>query len=196
MYLGTISFDASSSNSIYGNSNTVQPQSVKVLYYVVIATSTKTQIQVDLDNIATDLNGKADVDLTNINASCKALDGQWVDSNIQLANAVASPTTETSYSLANYLPNDGYNYEILCAGSVTTGTTSGNFARLAVKSDLLTNAAYVCGAITRTSSSEQAYGSCIIPVGAGRSVTLSSWTSNTGTYTLYIRGYRRIGTNS
>lgn len=34
-------------------------------YYIVIATSTKTDIQVDIDAIATDLNGKADVDLTN-----------------------------------------------------------------------------------------------------------------------------------
>ena len=36
-----------------------------VYYYVVIATSTKTDIQVDIDEIATDLNGKADTDLTN-----------------------------------------------------------------------------------------------------------------------------------
>ena len=34
-------------------------------YYIVIATSTKTDIQVDIDEIATDLNEKADVDLTN-----------------------------------------------------------------------------------------------------------------------------------
>jgi hypothetical protein len=34
-------------------------------YYIVIATSTKTDIQVDIDEIATDLNGKADVDLSN-----------------------------------------------------------------------------------------------------------------------------------
>lgn len=60
-------FDASRSNPIYGNSTTVQPQSIKVLYYIVIATSTKTIIQVDIDEIATDLNGKADVDLTNVN---------------------------------------------------------------------------------------------------------------------------------
>lgn len=33
--------------------------------YLVIATSTKTDIEVDIDEIATDLNGKADVDLTN-----------------------------------------------------------------------------------------------------------------------------------
>jgi hypothetical protein len=38
-------------------------------YYIVIATSTKTDIQVDIDEIATDLNGKADTDLTNTTPS-------------------------------------------------------------------------------------------------------------------------------
>lgn len=59
-------FNASASNSIYNNSNTVQPQTILGLIYIVIANSTKTQIQVDIDEIATDLNGKADVDLTNV----------------------------------------------------------------------------------------------------------------------------------
>lgn len=64
---GTIvTLDASNSNSIYGNSSTVQPQAIKVLYYIVVATTTKTEIEVDIDEIATDLNGKADVDLTNV----------------------------------------------------------------------------------------------------------------------------------
>lgn len=35
-------------------------------WYIVVATSTKTDIEVDIDEIATDLNGKADVDLTNV----------------------------------------------------------------------------------------------------------------------------------
>lgn len=58
-------FDASLSNAIYGNSETVQPQTIKGLLYIVVATSVKTDIEVDIDNIATDLNGKADVDLIN-----------------------------------------------------------------------------------------------------------------------------------
>jgi hypothetical protein len=62
---GIASIDASRSSSIYGNSNTVQPQTIKVLYYIVIATSTKTNIQVDIDEVTTDLNGKADNDLSN-----------------------------------------------------------------------------------------------------------------------------------
>lgn len=40
--------------------NTVQPQTIKAFYYIVIANSTKTDIQVDIDEIATDLNDKVD----------------------------------------------------------------------------------------------------------------------------------------
>lgn len=66
---GRINIDLSRSSSIYGNSDTVQPQSIKVLYYIVIANSTKTEIEVDIDNITTDLNGKADRDLSNVSSS-------------------------------------------------------------------------------------------------------------------------------
>lgn len=72
-----LQMDASSSSSVYGNSNTVQPQAIKVLYYIVVATSTKTQIQVDIDEIATDLNGKADVDLTNVNNAGTSKGAGW-----------------------------------------------------------------------------------------------------------------------
>ena len=37
-----------------------------IYQYIVIANSTKTEIEVDIDEIATDLNGKADVDLSNV----------------------------------------------------------------------------------------------------------------------------------
>ena len=70
-YNNTINLDASLSSSIYGNSSTVQPQAIKVLYYIVVATTTKTDIEVDIDEIATDLNGKADVDLTNLSNTGK-----------------------------------------------------------------------------------------------------------------------------
>ena len=60
-------FDASRSSSIYGNSSTVQPQAIKVLYYIVIATSAKQDIEIDIDKVATDLNNKAGTDLVNIN---------------------------------------------------------------------------------------------------------------------------------
>lgn len=62
----SLAFDASRSSAIYGNSNTVQPQTIKAYIYIVIATLTKTNIEVDIDEIATDLAGKADKDLANI----------------------------------------------------------------------------------------------------------------------------------
>lgn len=54
-------FDASRSSSVYGNSNTIQPQTIKAFYYIVIANAVKNGISVDIDEIATDLNNKADL---------------------------------------------------------------------------------------------------------------------------------------
>ena len=64
---GRIVFMASLYNPIYGSSHTVQPQTVKYYYYIVISNVTKTDIEVNIDNIATDLNNKADKDAANIN---------------------------------------------------------------------------------------------------------------------------------
>lgn len=65
------------SNAIYGNSSTVQPQAIKVFYYIIIATSVKTDIQVNLDEVATDLNGKADTSLSNVNFTGTATGSSW-----------------------------------------------------------------------------------------------------------------------
>lgn len=84
----TIGFDASrkwtgsTSEAEYGdnsieNSSTVQPQSIKVLYYIVVANTQKTEIQVDIDNIATELNGKADVSLSNVNSTGSSTGAGW-----------------------------------------------------------------------------------------------------------------------
>jgi hypothetical protein len=53
-------FDASESNPIYGNSDTVQPQAIKGYMYIVIATGTKTQVEIDVDNVSVELNNKID----------------------------------------------------------------------------------------------------------------------------------------
>jgi hypothetical protein len=43
----------SSANPIYGNSTTVQPQSIKVLYYIVIASSITNELNLDVADMAT-----------------------------------------------------------------------------------------------------------------------------------------------
>lgn len=62
----TLNLDASRSNSIYGNSNTIQPQAIKYYFYIVLGTVSKTQIQIDIDNVMTDLANKADKDFSNV----------------------------------------------------------------------------------------------------------------------------------
>ena len=57
--------DASRSSAVYGNSTTVQPQTTKGFFYIVVGTISKTDIEVNIDNVVTDLNNKADVDLSN-----------------------------------------------------------------------------------------------------------------------------------
>ena len=69
-------FDASRCSSVYSGNGTdtkIHEQAINVLYYIVIATSTKTEIEVDIDEITTDLNGKADVDLSNTNNTAKIM---------------------------------------------------------------------------------------------------------------------------
>ena len=69
-----VGFDASRSSSIYGNSTTVQPQSIKVLYYIVIASSITNELNLDVADLE---RSKADTDLSNVNARGTSLASGW-----------------------------------------------------------------------------------------------------------------------
>lgn len=86
-----ILLDASRSSAIYGNSTTVQPQTIKVYYYIVIANSYQTPTGVQISKVATDLNGKV-----NLNSSWGMPTGQYIDLTLG-----ASGTAYTA-------PADGY----------------------------------------------------------------------------------------
>ena len=88
-------FDASLSNSIYGNSTTVQPQSIKGFIYIVMGTFPKSSAVVNLDNVATDLNSKTTAEQAAHAAMPKV--SVYVD--------VESPTA-TGYEYT--APADGY----------------------------------------------------------------------------------------
>lgn len=86
-----IGFDASLLSTIYGNSTTVQPQTIKAFVYIVVANSSKTDIQVDIDEIATDLNNKAGTDLANVTNTGKVLmSGMGLPSNKALTFTVGA----------------------------------------------------------------------------------------------------------
>ena len=100
-------------------------------YYVVIATTTKTSIEVDIDEIATDLNGKADVDLSNctkphiVETYENGTSGYTVYSNglceqwgflVNLAGA----NTWTEVALLKTYKDANYNASVTNAGSAAT----------------------------------------------------------------------------
>lgn len=86
--------------------------SVDGYYYIVIATSTKTDIQVDIDQIATDLNGKADVDLTN----CTNIANIKMAHNAMPSNTYIDLTLGASGSTYT-APADGWFYVNKIAGA-------------------------------------------------------------------------------
>ena len=196
-----VDLDASNSNSIYGNSNTVQPQAIKVLYYIVVSTTTKTSIDVDIDEIATDLNGKADVDLLNINASCKPIDGQWVKADTIIASSVTANnnTGVLEYSLSSYLPNDNYNYEVIFTAWGKGGASnSGAYCYLFTDlvGEIVNDVSYTAH-IFRASGTAEASGAVILPVGTGRKLKMYCTNNSNATITtIRAIGYRRIGTNA
>lgn len=70
---GNLSFDASNSNPIYSDSaTTIDTDAVKVYYYIVLGTVSKTQIQIDIDNVMADVANKADKDFSNVTAPVQA----------------------------------------------------------------------------------------------------------------------------
>lgn len=163
--------DASRSSSIYGNSSTVQPQTVKVLYYIVVANSYKTEIQVDIDEIATDLNSKADVDLTNTNNQAKIL----MASMGLPSNTVTSLSTGTSNTTYTAPANGYFNVQL------TTGSNSGNTMSHVERSD---------GLRLFGTSSNYANGGVLMPVLKGQKIKV--WYQSNVTfskiYFIYAKG--------
>lgn len=183
-----IGFDASHSSSIYGNSSTVQPQSIKVLYYIVIANSTKTDIQVDIDEIATDLNGKADVDLTNINSSCKAMDGQWIVENQAIRSSASISTGTYTFDVSTMLPNDNYKYAVTIYLSVSTNSTNATQV-------LLNDTYFFAGDAYSTTNMEVKTTIGDVVIDSTRTLKVQVNIQSVDSLGIYATKYRRIGTN-
>ena len=130
--LANLTFDASRSNPIYGNSTTVQPQTIKAFIYIVIATSAKTDIQVDIDEIATDLNGKADTDLSNCTrphiVETYSNGFSWYrvysDGWCEQGGCVQPSSSTLNYQVVFIKPFINNNYNIaICANSIDAWTS-------------------------------------------------------------------------
>lgn len=98
-------FKASRYNPIYGRSTTVQQQAIKALFYICVATTAKTDIEVDIDNIATDLNnklsksggditGRTTIAATDLIVTATATNGAGVHNSIFRGKSLGSSITE------------------------------------------------------------------------------------------------------
>ena len=130
-FISNESFDASRSSSIYGNSTTVQPQTIKCYYYIVIATSTKTDIQIDIDEVVNDisrivsnLDTKLDTDGSNIDSafSTSLVDSLSNNAKSSFSNLAMPSTTYIDLTWSNSAtytaPADGW---FIVAGSFGEG---------------------------------------------------------------------------
>lgn len=136
------SFDASRSSSIYGNSTTVQPQAIKVLYYIVIATYVKTDIEVDIDEVMTDLNGKADIadvwtPSTSTQAQKEMIIG-WSIPDYSTAISLSGSRFTATYKcwIVGYSNISGGGEQILYVNGVEVAREAGDYADLQIPLDV------------------------------------------------------------
>ena len=193
----------SKQTTLSSSSTDIQIPSAKCVYDNLLLKADTTLSNVSsIDSnsaVQTALDGKANTSLSNLDSTGQAvIDGQWVGVNHTiLANPTTAPTSDLpEIDLSSYLPNDNYAYEVLLMGAVGTGTTSGNQTRIILQSSIITDSYYMVSAQTRSTSSVTAYGCCVLPIGSDKELKVMGYASNTGAISLYLRGYRRIGTNS
>lgn len=124
------------------------------------------------------------------------VDGRWVGTSYGIvSNTGFAANKSATYDLSNYLPNDGYNYEVLFSLQAQTGATSGYEVNLSLGTDIAPGFIITKG-VTRASARISCVGTATVPVGRARQVTIKQWS----TYPCDIIsfdavGYRRIGTN-
>ena len=178
------SIDASRSSSIYGNSTTVQPESIALRFFVVVATGAINQSELDWSQYMAGLQGKLNVDCSNLSeAGKKVFDGQWV--SIETTTLLSIKTGTSTVDLSEHLPSDNNNYEImlLCALDAPNGVAA------FISSEILPNKMRVCAPV-----SDRSLNTVNFPIGQNRELTIEiSGTANAVSFEMY--GYRRLGTN-
>ena len=111
------SFDASRSSAIYGRSTTVQPQTIKVLYYIVTMNGVKESVEIDVDdifNLVDDISDEIDVISGEI--------ANQPDSSMSNVNS-----TGTSKSAGWAMPSTTYSNLSWVSGQEYTAPANGLF---------------------------------------------------------------------
>lgn len=135
---------------------------------------------------------------TALQANSTVIDGQWVENTIQLANGETLPdSTNIVYDLINLgcLPADAttYQYEIYLDCILYGSATSGEFSNLQVSAGVFSSR--MCYVISRGAALRSS-NSATLPVSTLAKLNVIGVANNKGTFSLWFKGYRRIGTNT
>lgn len=124
------------------------------------------------------------------------VDGQWVNSYRNIVYKTFTSGETITVDLSNYLPNDGYNYEVMFMGTGNTEKSNGSDLEIRITGDILQHIKFLGCRGFSTSVAGYACNAVVYPVGKARSVSIQqNGTKATGTVAIDVIGYRRIGTN-
>ncbi len=155
-------FDASLSNPIYGNSDTVQQNAVALRYFVVVATGSINQSLMDWSTWATGLQGKLNADHSNdtkpyiTEAYVNDTSGYLVYSNGYCEQWGQVLATNTSYTLSFIKSFANLNY-IMTGAMINNSYNKDNTANLAFNKTSLSGCE-VYGSVNKTGFYWQARG--------------------------------------
>ena len=129
----------------------------------------------------------------------KAVNGAWVQKVVALvSNANLPANTNLTYSLDNYLPNDGCDYELYFMVAANTGTAVNNSFDLQCYAGSGTYpVVQMLYTVTRVANTnEHSTKSGILPIfSTDRNITFRNTANNATGFYCYLKGYRRIGKN-
>ncbi len=183
---------------VYQNNVPVQERATQMYLYFYVGDYTQSAIEQTAGLNSELFNGKADRDGSNMIASVKNFSGQWVPTDDAIiANVSVNGSTDLSYDLSNWIPKDGYVYEILLTARIQGTTTNNDYCPLYVGTSL-TGSNFIPLIIGRqTSTTRLTMGaSSIIPLGTDRMLYITRRTNYMTTIEqVVLTSYRRIGTN-
>jgi hypothetical protein len=129
---GQTFFDASRSNPIYGNSDTVQPRAMAVSWCIQVYNTASPLSTQDSSYLASQMQAKAQLDLANVVSSVDFVVESWSDDNgnwyrkyrsgwIEQGGLADSPSNLAEVTLLNEMADT--NYHVIAGMNMGSGTT-------------------------------------------------------------------------
>lgn len=185
-------FDASLSNPIYGNSETVTPAHTEFYLYFKVANAVQNLQLLDVGEVLEAVSNKVDI-------NSDVIDGQWVTDILTLLDT-SGKLTQSVIDLSEYLPNDGCDYEVKfkLAGYDDDSTygyylDTDKWITSETAFTTLDNNASSVWHIFGGVSARQELTIIDLPVGSERWVRITGLGADN--IRLFVLGYRRIGKN-